>query len=202
MNTIRWLFYVVTVASLHANVSQAAATSLVYTAPGGVEITITAEGLSSIRVGDRQLATGGWSIFNAEHWFKYSGTSKPEVGQIVMKTISVHDNRWATVRHEYKQVDVITDYCFDGEDLTISARVENNHLAEPINVIGFRGLSFEFDGLPEGHMMTQHISNRGNPPALPGDSQGLTDTGSSIRLTDCEPLKFHRKEIQWTTTRA
>ena len=42
----------------------------------GVEFEVTAEGLSAIRVGGRTLASGGWSVFNAEPWFKDAGTGR------------------------------------------------------------------------------------------------------------------------------
>ncbi len=49
--------------------------------------------------------------------------------------------------------DLTTTYSFDGEDVLISARVENNHPDEPLNVVGFRGLTFHF----------------GRPPTRPDD---------------------------------
>jgi len=45
-------------------------------AAGDVVFTVTDEGLSSIRVGARELAKGGWSAWNAEPWFKSSGSNK------------------------------------------------------------------------------------------------------------------------------
>jgi len=52
----------------------------------------------------------------------------------------------------------IADYTFDGDDVTISSRIENNHSSEPINVVGFSGLVFHFDCPPVGLMQVQHIS--------------------------------------------
>ncbi len=44
--------------------------ALHYQAPGGVEFVVTDDGLSEIHAGTRTLASGGWSVFNAEGWFK------------------------------------------------------------------------------------------------------------------------------------
>ncbi len=50
--------------------------SLKWKGPGEVRYTITANGLSSIHVGDRQVAKGGWYAFNAgPGWFKRGTTA-------------------------------------------------------------------------------------------------------------------------------
>lgn len=124
----------------------------------GVEFEVTAEGLSAIRVGGRTLASGGWNVFNAEPWFKDAGTGTVKTGPVERKTLEVLGPHQARVTQFGGQVISTIDYTFDGEDVTISARIENRHPDEPINVLGFSGLSFDFDRPPEGLMQVQHIS--------------------------------------------
>jgi len=138
--------------------ADAAEQSLEYRSPQGVTFEVTVDGLSSIRVGDRELAAGGWSMFNAEGWFKDGGFGKVETGPVAEKSIEVLDDRHARVRHVGGDVVCTTDYTFDGEDVLISARVENRHVDEPIRVVGFSGLTFHFDRPPEGQMPVQHVS--------------------------------------------
>ena len=119
---------------------------------------MTAEGLSAIRFGGRTLASGGWNVFNAEPWFKDAGSGTVKTGPVERKTLEVLGPQQARVTHAGGQVVSTTDYTFDGEDVTISARIENRHPDEPINVVGFSGLTFDFDRPPEGLMQVQHIS--------------------------------------------
>jgi len=134
------------------------ANSLVYRTDKGVLFQVTAEGLSLIQVGGRDLACGGWTVFNAEPWFKDSGTGRVDTKSWREKSIAVVGQRQARVRHVKGDIICLTDYTFAGEDLLISARVENEHAEEPLNVAGFSGLEFTFDQPPTGLMMVQHIS--------------------------------------------
>ena len=130
----------------------------IYRSAQGVEFEVTAEGLAAIRVGNRTLASGGWTLFNAESWFKDAGSAAVKTGPLTQKRLEVLGPRRARVIHAGGQVCTTTDYAFDGEDVTISARVENNHPDQPLNVAGFSGLTFAFDQLPTGLMPVQHIS--------------------------------------------
>ena len=137
----------------------AASTSVLnYRTPQGVEFQISADGLSSIQFAGRQLARGGWSVFNAEPWFKNAGTGRVDAKELREKAIVVLGEKHARVRHVKGDVICIMDYTFDGEDLLISARVENNHPDESLNVVGFNGLEFHFQRPPTGLMMVQHIT--------------------------------------------
>jgi hypothetical protein len=144
--------------SAPATSSTPSANSLVYRTDQGVTFRITAEGLSLIQVGERELARGGWTVFNAEPWFKDSGSGRVDSKPWREKSIAVLGPRQARVRHVKGDIVCLTDYTFAGEDLLISARVENNHWDEPLNVVGFSGLEFTFDRPPTGLMMVQHIS--------------------------------------------
>lgn len=131
---------------------------LVYRTPAGVVYHVTADGLSSITTGNRTLASGGWSCFNAEGWFKDSGSQEVKTDHIGDKALTVLGDRVARVRQVRGDVVCNADYSFEGDDLTISARVENNHATAPMNVTGFSGLTFHFDRPPAGLMQVQHIS--------------------------------------------
>ncbi|MCX7049297.1 MAG: hypothetical protein NTX50_27900, partial [Candidatus Sumerlaeota bacterium] len=131
--------------------------SFIYRAPRGVEYEITPDGLSSIRVGARQLTAGSWSAFNAEDWFK-AGTGAVKAGKTDRKEFKQTSPNSARVIHVKGDLLCIFDYAFEGEDVTISARIENNHADAPLAVVGFSGLTFTFDRAPDGVMNEQHIS--------------------------------------------
>ncbi|HLX63997.1 MAG TPA: hypothetical protein VKX17_22185 [Planctomycetota bacterium] len=134
-----------------------AAESLVYKTPRGVEFEISADGLSAIRVGERVLARGGWAAFNAEQWFlKSPGPVK--VGKTVEKRFEKIDETHARVTHTGGDLACVYDYSFAGEDVTISARVENRHETAAMDVTGFSGLEFTFTKPPQGVMNEQHIT--------------------------------------------
>jgi len=133
------------------------ADALHYRSLSGVEFIVTDEGLSEIRVGQKTLARGGWSVFNAEGWFK-AGSGRVDGDRVLTKSIEVLDQRHARVRQVQKDIVSTTTYSFDGEDVLISARIENNHEQEPLNVVGFHGLTFHFGRPPTGLMMVQHIT--------------------------------------------
>lgn len=132
--------------------------AFVYRTPQGAEVEITAAGLSKIALGGRVLAQGGWAAFNAEPWFKNCGSGKVDLGKIVERSLETVAPNHARVVHKTKDAAVATDYLCDGEDVLVSARVENRHADEPLNAVGFSGLEFSFDRLPQGLMMVQHIS--------------------------------------------
>lgn len=132
--------------------------TFIYQTSRGISFHVAREGLSSIRIGQRELASGGWSVFNAENWFKDSGSGAVKTEPVVNKSLEVLAANRVRVRHVAGDVVCVADYTFDGEDVTISSRIENNHSSEPINVVGFSGLVFHFDRPPLGLMQVQHIS--------------------------------------------
>ncbi|MCX5683751.1 MAG: hypothetical protein NT049_08705 [Planctomycetota bacterium] len=135
----------------------AAGNSLVYRTPRGAEFEVTADGLSAIRVAGRPLAQGGWSAFSAEGWFK-AGTGAVKADKIDRKEFKATGPASARVIHARGDLVCTFDYTFEGEDVTISARIENNHPDAPLAVIGFSGLTFTFDRQPDGVMNEQHIT--------------------------------------------
>jgi hypothetical protein len=158
-----------------------AADELVYRSPAGVSFRVTAAGLSSIKLGDREIASGGWSAFNAESWFKDGGSGlvKSAKGE---QSIAIVDDHHARVRKSGGDLVCTFDYSFDGEDVTISTRIENNHPTAPMNIVGFSGLTFRFDQLPTGLMPVQCRQARQDSRANPAIFRG--ESGSAARRGD------------------
>lgn len=134
------------------------ATELIHQTPSKVIYRVTADGLSSISFNDRKVASGSWSAFNAERWFKDGGSGKVDTKKFSNKTFKALSPSRARVVHTKGDIVCTTDYVFDGEDLLISARIENNNASEPMNIAGFSGLTFHFDRPPAGLTPVQHIS--------------------------------------------
>jgi hypothetical protein len=142
-----------------------------YAGPGGVQFTVTADGLSSIRVGERVVARGGWYAWNAgPSWFGrgtkdvlvypgYSAEVYRAVAQgVADKRLEILSPTQARVRHVQPQVVTTYDYTFAGEDVTIQARVENNHPTAELTTPAFGGLRFTFTREPTGDLKAWHIS--------------------------------------------
>lgn len=129
--------------------------------PAGVSFHVSADGLSSVRYKDREFASGEWTVFAADDWFKEFKNSAGSVKSPVTaseKSIDVVNERRARVRQVRGDLTCTTDYAFDGEDVTISARVENNNADATLNAVGFSGLTFYFATPARGQMPVQHIS--------------------------------------------
>jgi hypothetical protein len=134
------------------------AAELVYHSPAGVTFHVTDAGLSSIEFAGRQVASGGWSAANAENWFKDGGSQIVKSDPAGARSIEVLDDHRARVRQSNGDLVCTFDYTFDGEDVLISARIENNNAESAMNIVGFSGLTFHFDSLPDGMIPVQHIS--------------------------------------------
>jgi len=131
---------------------------LLYHSPSGITFRVTSAGLSSIRLGDRDIATGGWSAFNAESWFKDGGSQIVKSDPQGQRSIKVINDHHAQVHQAAGDLICTFDYTFTGEDVLISAHIENNNAASPMNIVGFTGLTFHFDKLPAGVMPVQNIT--------------------------------------------
>jgi hypothetical protein len=123
-----------------------------------VSYRVTSDGLSSIRVKGQEIAEGAWSPFNAENWFKDSGANQVKTGKPAEQSLTIIDPQHCQTRQRSGDLLWVIDYIFHGEDVTVSARIENNHPTAPLNVVGFSGLTFDFGELPQGIMPVQHIS--------------------------------------------
>jgi len=133
------------------------ADSLAHTTPAGITFTVTADGLSSIRLGRREIAKGGWRASNGEWIFK-AGSGKVDAKNIAERSVEILSEKHARVRHVHKDIVAIFDYAFEGENVTIQARVENRHPTEHLAVVRFSGLTFDFSCVPTGRMPTWHVS--------------------------------------------
>lgn len=130
---------------------------LIYRTPQNVEFEVNSNGIAAIRSGGNEIAHGSWSVFAADGWFeKQPGAVK--ASKTAERKFEQLDERHARVTHTSEDVVCVSDYAFDGEDVTISSRVENRNEAAPMNVTGFGGLEFAFAKPPEGVMCEQHIS--------------------------------------------
>lgn len=134
-----------------------AATNLIYRTPANVTYEVTADGLAAIRFGDRELAKGGWTAWNAGFWFKDCAT-EVKARKILEKSFQARGPNEARVRHVLEEAVCVFDYSFAGEDLLISARIENHHPTDDLKVAGFSGLQLTFSRPPNGLMNEQHIS--------------------------------------------
>jgi hypothetical protein len=150
-------FSLIVLAGLAAGASAQDRDRLVYRTPRGVEFEITADGLSAIRANGRDLARGHWHMWNAEDWFK-AGAGDVKADKLRDKSFEATGRNRARVKHVHQDVTCLYEYTCNGEDVTVSARVENNHPEAPLNVTGFGGLEFTFGRAPDGLMVEQHIS--------------------------------------------
>jgi len=140
-----------------AAAQRSSAKSLTYRTKGGVTFEVTADGLSAIRVGDRVLAAGSWRAGSGEGWFKH-GTGKVDAGKITARSIEVLAKNHARVRHVQGDITAVFNYTFAGEDVTISAHLDNKNPTDDMTVARFSGLRFDFDEPPKGVMNVQHVS--------------------------------------------
>jgi len=138
----------------------AATTSLSYQAEREIALEVTTNGLSRITFQGRVLAAGEWSVFNAESWFS-RGASNGSVRarSFQERSLEVLSPVHAVVRHRRDDLIGVFDYNFAGEDVIISARVENHHPDAPLEVSGFSGLTFTFDRPPTGLHHAMHPTN-------------------------------------------
>ena len=131
-------------------------------APGDIVYTITEQGLTSITVDGQVLATGFWHAINAETYVGY-GDGTVKVANVTEEKLTVLTANHVRVTHIQGEVTVNYDYELTGEDLTITAYVENNNHTADLQVIGMGGL--QFPHAPNGNGNSWHnsylIANRG-----------------------------------------
>jgi len=137
--------------------TQARPASLIYRTAREVTFEVTSNGLSRIACQGRSLATGDWSAFNAESWFARGASNGPVRAQEFQeRTLAVLSPTHAVVRQRKDDLLCVFDYTFAGEDVTISAHIENQHGDAPLEVTGFSGLTFTFDRPPTGRHHAMH----------------------------------------------
>jgi hypothetical protein len=170
-----------------------------YHGPGGLVYTVTANGLSSIKLGEQTVAAGGWYIWNSgNNWFgsknkgllNYPGYSKDVYKKVPLdikeKSLIKVDSETVKVKHVQPDVMVLYTYKFKGEDVTISARVENLSYDYPIEFPTFGGLKFSFGKNPEGYMECWHSSYMKNAVKSCFHPSHLNKIGGSYAIgSDC-----------------
>ena len=173
----------------------------VYDSGNGVVFQVTADGLSRVSLDGREIAGGGLTFHDASYRFN-AGPGIGSLGNSTGKLLTVLSETVARVRHEYEKAAVVYTYEFNGEDVSISARVENNHLSEQIRVAGFRGPTFRFGAPPRGHVPNSHASfnrHEGLRTMHPGHFQRL---GVSYGYSDAFGVAVYpcNREVRRTAT--
>lgn len=164
------IFSLLLLPTLHAE-EQAVRTF--HSADGRVTYTVTEWGLSSIKVGDHELATGCLIPFDASPMLTpadnpipqhpsaaggYAAYLFPEQQKKITETLLGNsDGQTVLVLHELPGMGVYTVYHFDDRDITIIVRMENKSI-HPIQIPSLGGLKFTFPAPPEGRMRTWHPS--------------------------------------------
>jgi hypothetical protein len=118
-----------------------------------VRYEVTAAGLSSVTVGDRKIAGGGWYAGDASWLY---GQAVPEDEPTASSLEKLDANR-VRVRHEGPALTSTFTYTFAGEDVAIHARVEN-FSDRTFRAVSFSGLTFKFQSKPSGYF---HSDERG-----------------------------------------
>lgn len=127
--------------------------SFTYATPDGITLGVTARGLSSVRVGGRQVASGGWELQHADGYFG-SNSGTLGTGKFLKQNMEVLDKNRVRVRHEQEHLVTTYDYVFSGADVTITARVENNSETTELQSLCFTGLTVTFATPPTGLLHT------------------------------------------------
>lgn len=154
---LRWLaFALAALAGARGLAGEEAVEKLDLKTPQGVVYTVTAGGLSSIRIGEREVARGGWRA-DAGDWILNTGSGKLDAKDIRRKLVRLFEGL-VRVDHEHKDLEVSYLYSLDGEDLKVTALVRNRHATEGLGAVWFRGLTFDFGKPPAGLMFHQHGS--------------------------------------------
>lgn len=121
-----------------------------YKSNSGVIFEVTESGLSSVKVDEREIASGGWRFLYVHE--RFGGNPEGLSDELLESSIQVESDTEVIVRHKHRDVSVRYIYQFDGEDIGIRARVANESPEERFTVAGFGGLSFHFAGPPQGLM--------------------------------------------------
>ena len=114
--------------------------ALHYTTPSGVRIEVTAAGLRDVRYKDEQVAKGQWRAVRPDLIMDTKQAPGPQLDDVKARSITVKNDQAARVVHQHADVTVTYDYRFEGEDVTITARVENP-TNKDVPGVAFTGLS-------------------------------------------------------------
>jgi hypothetical protein len=152
-----WLLtcFVLSSANCLAAEQSATVSTFTVTSQAGAAWTVTRKGLSQIKLGTREVAKGAWRIFNAD-WTVRKADPQDTIGDVLEKSLTRVNDAEVRVRHVHKNIVVTYDYRFDGEDVTVKARVENNDPRQTLHAVEFRGLQFAWQAPPSGVLTVTH----------------------------------------------
>ena len=119
-----------------------------WTTDGGIQVLITAEGLKELKLGDRTLAEGSWTTLSPGEPFNPN--------TIESQSLEKMEPGACRVIHASRYLRTTFDYELDGEDLTIRARVNNNHPSADIDVVRFGEVTFHFKGHNDRSQLSRH----------------------------------------------
>lgn len=125
---------------------------------GPIRFVVTDAGLSEVHVGDKQVARGEWRARNTTALFQL-GEDHIRFGPIADRSMRVVADDHVRVEHVYEHAAVRYDYLFDGEDVSIRARVSNRSARHAIEAMGFEGLRFDWASPPRGIMPVMHAAS-------------------------------------------
>jgi len=114
-----------------------------------LRFTVTRDGLSSITLGGREVANGGWDAHDAGWLYG----EKVATALFTERRLEQLANDHVRVYHRGETFTTTCDYLFNGEDVHIKARVENNG-DKPIKAISLEGLDFHFQKDPAGYLQS------------------------------------------------
>ncbi len=125
---------------------------LEFRTPAAVVYTITADGLSEVRLGNKSVAHGGWRFrVGDKRWGFPAG---PDAEAITAKSVEVVSPTEARVTHAQGQILARHTFTFYGEDVRIESWVENHHPTAAIQVAWFEGPKVSFGQPPHGILPT------------------------------------------------
>ena len=145
--------------------SAAAAERFEFTTPARVVYTVTTDGLSDVRLGNKTLARGGWRFrVGDKQWGFPAG---PDAEAITAKSLDVTSPTQVRVTHAQGQILARHTFTFSGEDVRIDSWVENHHPTAPIQVAEFEGPRVLFGRPPHGILpLFEPSYTAGNGPKL------------------------------------
>jgi hypothetical protein len=130
------------------------ATSFSYTSTAGIKYKFSTEQMTAT-VGYRDVLSGIWSAGGCEETFDASASdiSFGEPTGISLARVASNSVR---VTQEYRAFKTVTTWQFSGEDAHITFVVSNLRSAKPVRVLGFSGITINFNKVPDGFLRSWH----------------------------------------------
>jgi len=113
----------------------------------------TSNGLTSVRLGTQTVASGDWHV-EGGNWVLHRTGVVERLDACAAKTLEVLAPDHVRIRHSGSNLTTTFDYAFAGEDVRITARVDNGDPDRALEAVVFRGLTLAFNGTPAGYLQT------------------------------------------------